>query len=91
MARNPPPGAAWTPAPYESADIAAIQALERGEAEPHQQVRALRWIVEAVSATYDQSFRPGSERETVFAEGRRFVGLQIVKATKLKLEIKPHA
>ena len=93
MARKPPPGAAWTPAPYEPADIAAIQALARGDAEPHQQTRALRWIVETISATYDQSFRPDSERESAFAEGRRFVGLTLVKATKLrvKLESKPHA
>ena len=85
MASKPPTGAAWAPAPYEPADVGAIQALARGEAEPHQQIRALKWIVEAVCGTYDQSFRPESERETSFAEGRRFVGLQIVKLSKVDI------
>ncbi len=83
MAKKPPADAAWAPAPYEPPDTAAIQALARGEAAPHQQVRALQWIVEVAAGTYDQSYRPDSERESAFAEGRRFVGLQIVKQTKL--------
>src|SRR3990167_1568258 len=88
-----PVGAPYAPAPYELADIGAIQALAKGEAEPHQQQRALKWLIETVCCTYDLSFRPDSERETAFAEGRRFVGLNIVKATKLrvKLENKPYA
>jgi len=77
----------WHPADYEVADIQAIQSLQAGNADEFQQRRALKWIVEVVSATYDQSFRPGSdgERDTCFAEGRRFVGLTIVKATKLNV------
>lgn len=85
MPRKPPAGAAWAPPPYEPADIGAIQAFSRGEARPDQQTRALKWIVETVCGTYDQSFRPDSERETVFAEGRRFVGLTLVKATKINI------
>ena len=80
---KPPAGAAWAPAPYEIYDIGAIQALSKGIANEQQQARALHWIIETVCGTYDQSFRPGSERETVFAEGRRFVGLTLVKAIKL--------
>ena len=85
MAVKPPTGAAWAPAPYEPYDISSLQALAKGEADAGQQQRALRWIVEAVCATYDQSFRPESERETAFAEGRRFVGLTLVKAMKLDI------
>lgn len=78
----------WSPVPYESADAFAIQALLRGEAEPHQQQRALKWIVETACSTYDQSFYPGGEegrRNSDFAEGRRFVGNQIVKMTRLNV------
>lgn len=78
----------WTPAPYEAADAAAIQALMSGEAEPEQQKRALRWIIEAAAGTYDQTFYPGAEegrRNSDFAEGRRFVGNQVVKLTKLNV------
>lgn len=49
------------------------------------QQRALRWIIERAAGTYDQSFTPDSPRLTDFAEGRRFVGLQIVKLLKINL------
>lgn len=72
------------PAPYDLADASAIQALIRGEAEPHQQQRALKWIIEQAAGTYEFNFYP-SDRETAFALGRGFVGQQIVKLSKLNL------
>jgi len=79
--------APWLPPKAEEADIAALQACARGMATPDQQKRAITWLVEKGAATYDLSYRPGTEgdRDTVFAEGRRFVGLQIVKLLKFKL------
>ena len=74
---------AHNPTPYEAADITAIQQLEQGTATPDLQQRALKWIVECASMTYDQSYRPGDTHETAFAEGRRFVGNSIVKMLKL--------
>ncbi len=79
---------AWVPASYAVADAAAVQALSKGTATPEQQIRAVRWIVDIVAGTYDLSYRPGSEdgrRDTDFAEGRRFVGLQIVKMIRVDL------
>lgn len=81
----------WTPPAYDTADAGAIQALLRGEAEPHQQQRALAWIINMAAATYDQSFYPGGEdgrRNTDFAEGRRFVGNQIVKMTRINTSVR---
>ena len=72
----------------EPADAAAIQALQRGAATADQQKRALIWIIERAAGTYQTSYRKGdreAERETTFAEGRRFVGNLIVGVTKLKL------
>lgn len=72
----------------EPADAGAIQALQRGNATALQQKRALAWVIETAAATYDTSYRKGGpegDRETVFAEGRRFVGNLIVGALKLKL------
>lgn len=72
----------------EPADAAAIQALQRGNATTEQQKRALTWIIEKAATTYETSYRKGGpegDRETVFAEGRRFVGNLIVGALKLKL------
>jgi len=80
--------APWLPPSYEDADIVAIQALAKGTANGEQQRRALAWIIERAAGTYDMSYRPGGEdgaRDTIFAEGRRFVGNQVVKMTKLKL------
>lgn len=78
--------ASWKPAGWDLADAGAIQALLRGDASKDQQQRALKWIVERASGAYDMSFRPGdSSRDTDFAEGRRFVGLQIVKLMKMNL------
>lgn len=73
----------YAPAPYESADVTAIQLLERGECPAELQKRALAWIVNVVCATYDQSYRPASTRDTDFAEGKRWVGNTIVKMLKL--------
>ena len=79
--------APWLPPPYDDADVFAIQALVKGSANPDQQKRALAWIIEKACGVYDMSYRPGAgdgDRDTAFAEGRRFAGNQVVKMTKLK-------
>lgn len=78
----------WQPPQCDKADISAVKALASGTASSEQQVRAIKWIVENACMYYDLSFCPGSEdgrRDTDFAEGRRFVGAEIVKMTKLDL------
>lgn len=72
------------PAIYDIPDVAAIQALAFGTATPDQQRRALEWIVNSACGTYDSEYR-SNDREHAYASGRRFVGLQIVKMTKLNL------
>lgn len=76
-------------APWELADASALQALQRGDADAQTQQRALKWIIERGCATYDLSFKPGEDgrRETDFAEGRRFVGTQIVMMLKANLSL----
>ena len=73
-----------SPATYELADASAIQALADGTADEHQQRRALKWLIEAASITYEFHYYP-SERDTAFALGQAFVGQQIVKMLKLNL------
>jgi len=72
------------PAEYELADISAFQALERGDASPDMQQRALKWLIE-MAGTYDLSYRPDSNTETTFAEGKRYVGMQVVKLLKINV------
>jgi hypothetical protein len=78
----------WHPAPYDEAVTGALKALHAGAANAGQQQRALNWIIEALCGTYDLSYRPGEdgERDSAFAEGKRFVGMQIVKQLKLTTE-----
>lgn len=75
------------PPAWEPADAAAIQALLRGDATSDQQLRAIKYIVNDIAGTYDLSYRSGEDgrRDTDFAEGKRHVGLQIVKLSKLNL------
>ena len=80
-----PDPAPWKPTPWEPADVAAIQALVRGDATADQQQRAIDYIINGIAGTYDLSYRPDSDRDTAFAEGKRWVGLQIV--TKLKINL----
>lgn len=79
------PISALLPPPYETADVSAIQAVVEGRADEHQQRRAMKWIIEMACQTYQPSYRngPDGERDTVFSEGRRFVGLMIVEKLKL--------
>jgi len=67
----------------EPADISALQALERGDADEFQQRRALSWIVYQASGMYEFNYWPNSERDTAFALGRQFVGQQIVGHLKI--------
>lgn len=83
MAGKQPPRVppAFQPPKWEVEDLGALRALARGEALPHQQTRFLKWLIENLCQTYQQSYRPGGldgDRETAFAEGRRFVGTQLV-------------
>lgn len=73
--------APWLPVPYVRADVVALQALRDGKADAEQQKRILRWLMYQACGTYEMTFHPGPEgaRNSDFAQGRRFVGLQVAK------------
>ena len=69
-----------TPALWEVADAAAVQACVRGDASADQQKRAINWIMYKAAAIGEFAFRPGeNDRETNIALGRQFVGHSIAK------------
>ncbi|BBP51242.1 hypothetical protein PHLH3_08680 [Pseudomonas sp. St386] len=75
---------AWLPvSDWELADVTALQAMERGDANADQQKRALAWIINKACWTYESTYSPVSEHDGTFAQGRRFAGLQIVKLLKI--------
>ena len=76
------------PIPWEPADAAALQALMRGDCPPHLQQRAIKFILN-MCGLRDMSYRYGGlegDRDTAFAEGKRFVGLQIGKLLEQKVK-----
>lgn len=80
--KAPPP---WATAPWEIADVAAVQALNRGEATPDQQVRALKWVIEGAAQVGEDPFVPGHTEVMQYIVGRQSVGKQIIKLLKLNL------
>lgn len=81
--------APWKPPAWEPEDAGALYALAQGRAEPHQQQRAWRFIIEKLCGTYDLPYRPGGAegaRDTDFAAGKMFVGQQLVKLSKIHVQ-----
>ena len=70
---------AHAPAPYDKDILMAIRACIAGKANEGQQQTAMDWIIQQASNYYDLSYRKNDSHATAFAEGRRFVGAQIVK------------
>lgn len=75
----------WHPAPYDKADVVAIQAVQAGTASADQQKRALDWIIMRAAITYENGFRPDDPNGRLGAnvDGRQYVGQQIIKLLKM--------
>ena len=74
----------WDAIAFDAADCIAFAAFRRGQATEGQQKRVFSVLVEKICRVGDLSFRPGidGERATAFAEGKRSVGLEVVKLTR---------
>lgn len=68
----------YKPSPCDKSDLFAMKALAAGVATEGQQKRALEWILKVACGIGDNTYYHDSERDTTFAEGKRFVGLEIV-------------
>jgi hypothetical protein len=79
----------WQMPRLEDADIFAIQALTQGSANEAQQKRAYEYVVRNLCEIDRMTFWAGGEdgrRATDFAEGKRWVGLQLRRIEKLRPE-----
>lgn len=93
--RGPIPGAGkiepWAVPHYGLPEAAAIQALYHGRASEDQQREAFTFIVQQLCGIGELSFRPPAMdpngHATAFAEGKRFVGLQLVKFAQMNLAL----
>lgn len=71
----------------EPADIFALQALERGQANAAQQARVLALFRDKLCEVDRMSFYAGGEdgrRASDFAEGKRWPGLQVERLLKMR-------
>ena len=80
-----PPKSVLASIPYGRPELNAMYALSRGEATQEQQLLAWGWIIGALCRFHDVSYRPGADgdRDTAFAEGRRFVAAQMIHMTRV--------
>ena len=74
----------WTPIVPTQREANAIKSLAAGNANDVQQGEVLAFIFR-LTGIKDLEFRP-DERASVFASGKRFVGLQIAKTINLSSE-----
>lgn len=72
------------PAPFTPLIVGAMKALQHGTATPHQQSSLCEWLLKSAAGIGDQSFRAGDPYATAFAEGRRFVGVQMMMLLQQK-------
>ena len=79
---------AWLPPAADKVVVLALKALHSGTAADWEQKLALAWIVTRAADADGQSYRPGADgdRETAFAEGRRFVGTHIRRLVNMPSE-----
>ena len=82
MAKRPQPGSPFAGVDaYSIQDVAAVKAVYRTS----DGQRALKFIIEVLCAYYDLSYRE-NDRDTVFVEGRRFVGANLVKIINIDMQ-----
>jgi hypothetical protein len=75
----------WEPPALSKSEAYAIKAFASGTANEGQQKTAWDFIMR-LTGVRDLEFRP-DERASVFASGKRFVGLQLVKPLTLSANI----
>jgi hypothetical protein len=81
------PDRPWQMPRIDDADIFALQAIAGGIASNAQQQRAYEYVVRILCETDRMTFWPGGEdgrRATDFAEGKRWVGLQLRRIEKMR-------
>lgn len=74
----------------ENADVFALQAVAKGTANAGQQQRAWMFIMNFLCDPDGMTFWPGGEdgrRVSDFAEGRRWVGLQLRRLERMRPEM----
>ena len=67
---------------YTEAEIQAVRAWQRGEADARQQRLSFDCLLR-IFGTHDTSYRPGDTHATAYAEGRRSAGTTLIWMIKV--------
>ena len=67
-------------------EVRALKALWKGEATEYEQKLCLQIIVNKFARAHDLPYVPGKSDESTFLSGRAFVGKQIFRVLKLKID-----
>lgn len=73
------------PPKYDKQVVIAFQMVHEGKGSPGQQQMVIDYVINEICRTYDMSYFPDNQRDTDFAEGKRFVGNEVIKLLKLKV------
>ena len=68
---------------YNAQMVRALKALEKGTATAYEQQLAMKFILDGLAATYQNTFVPEAPDQSAFMAGRAFVGQQIMKLLRL--------
>jgi hypothetical protein len=82
-----PPDHPWEPVLFTEPVVHTLKAWGRGEASAEQQALLLNWIVYSLSGLHHASYSPRSDRDTAFAEGKRHVGLELMRVLKAPVDL----
>lgn len=76
----------WRPEKWELPEASAIQAIYAGNPTKDQCRHFVRWM-EKATMLHAMTYSPLSDRDTAFAEGRRFVGRRFRLLGKINLAL----
>lgn len=62
---------------YTEAEIQALRAVQRGDADSRQQALFFDYLIRA-AGTHDEVYRPSDSHATAFAAGKRWVGTNLI-------------
>ena len=68
----------WKTTPIGHHTQLALKAVADGTADSGQQKLFMRWLVHRLCGTYEPTYFHDSVRDSDFASGRRYVGLQLI-------------
>lgn len=71
---------------FEPKHVGAAKAFKTGTASPHQQQLLWNYLMMDICKVGALSFRSGSDRDSAFADGKKYVGYVLQKMTELILK-----